>query len=128
MLYKVYPYESPRWLWLNNKPEEAGEILYYYYKPWVIGEVLKVFELDAAANRNRESVVESGEHSEYNEYEMFRKPRFAELFTVKHRRVLIIAIILPILTNFSGINYVLLYATTFFLALDGGDSNSILLT
>ena len=49
LLQKYYPWESPRWLWMNYKTEEAGEILYELYKPWVVEDVKKRFEKDAAA-------------------------------------------------------------------------------
>ena len=71
LLYHYFPWESPRWLWINNKPEEASEILYYLYKPWVVEDVLKGFEGDEAARRNTESIISSGEHSGYAS---FRKP------------------------------------------------------
>ena len=66
LLYKVYPWESPRWLWINDKADEASEILYYLYKPWVVVEVCARFEQDASATRNRESIVESSSPSPSN--------------------------------------------------------------
>ena len=113
LLQKFYPWESPRWLWTNNKPEEAEAVLYYLYKPWLVGQVLKGFETDASASRNHESILSSG-YGVNSEYQMYRKQKLSLLCTPKYRRLLIIAIVLPILTNFSGINFVLLESTSFF--------------
>jgi hypothetical protein len=50
LLIKVYPFESPRWLWANDYREEATEDLYFLYRPWVVPEVLKQLEIDYNAN------------------------------------------------------------------------------
>ena len=93
--------ESPRWLAVNGRREEARGILSRALPPGAVERELAQID---AVSREAEG-------------------RFAELFTPAYRRPLIIAVGLAVFAQFSGINSVMYYGPEIFKAArTGGDS------
>lgn len=88
--------ESPRWLIMNNKQEEALEVMGRFNPPENIPDQL-------------DEILKSVDHTQD------QKPsRLAELFTKPMRLVLLIGITVAILQQITGINSVFFYAPMIF--------------
>jgi MFS transporter, SP family, arabinose:H+ symporter len=89
LLLLIVP-ESPRWLVLNGKPDEALKVL-----TKVSGEQQAIAELNAIQENSSQ-----------------KKGGFAELLRLPLRQLLVLAMTLTALSQFSGINGVIFYGPT----------------
>ena len=84
--------ESPRWLWLKNKAQQARKI---FSK---IGEEINLEEKSFEATNENDN----------------QKIRFAEIFSQKYRKVVFIGIIFASIAQLTGINIIFYYAPLIF--------------
>lgn len=96
--------ESPRWLYRNNRPQEAREVM---------AKVLPADEIDLEIREVEESL-----HKGATSGSVFKQ--LAQLFTPRLRLVLLLGFSVAAVQPATGINAVLFYAPTVFEQLGGG--------